>query len=340
MAMKDSGRVLVGDTSRVAEARRLTATMGRALGFDETQVARASIVVTELGANLLSHAGAGEILFRSLQVGEASGLEVLALDQGPGIDHVGEALRDGYSTSGSPGTGLGAVERLSSVFDIYSRPGKGTAVLSQVWQERPTTSVPRHPLEVGIVCLPVTTEEACGDAWAVHQFRERTLVMVTDGLGHGEHAAQASTAAAKIFEECLDRTPAQIVECMHNALRWTRGVAVAIAELLWSQHLVRYAGVGNISGRLVSAEGVRGMVSQNGTAGLEARTIQEVSYPWPDDGLLILHSDGLAPRWDLEDYPGLRARHAALIGGVLFRDYNRIRDDTAVVVVRKSRYSP
>jgi hypothetical protein len=114
---------------------------------------------------------------------------------------------------------------------------------------------------------------------------------------------------------------------------------VAVAELLWSQHLVRYAGVGNILGRIVSGESIRGMASHNGTLGLEARKIQELSYPWPDDGLIILHSDGLASRWDLEDYPGLRARHAALIGGVLFRDHNRIRDDSAVVVVRKARVS-
>ena len=338
--MKVTERVPVGDKSQVAEARRLTATMGRVLGFDEALVAQASIVATELAANLLSHAGGGEMLLRSFQRGAASGVEVIALDKGPGIEHVGQALRDGYSTSGSPGTGLGAVQRLSSVFDLYSRPGKGTAVLSQLWQKRPSDFVPPpHPLEMGMVCVPVTTEEACGDTWAVHQSRERTLIMVADGLGHGEHAAQASVVAAKVFEEDLDSTPAQMIERMHVALRATRGAAVAVAELLWSQHLVRYAGVGNISGRMVSGEVIHGMVSHNGTVGLEARKIQELSYPWPDDGLIILHSDGLASQWNLEDYPGLRARHAALISGVLFRDHNRIRDDSVVVVLRKARIS-
>jgi anti-sigma regulatory factor (Ser/Thr protein kinase) len=337
--MKVTERVQVDDRSQVAEARRVAAAMGQALGFDETRVGQASIVVTELATNLLKYARGGEILLRSLESGATSGVEVLALDKGPGIENVGESLRDGYSTSGSPGTGLGAVKRLSSLFDLYSRPGKGTAVLSQLWQ-RPPTSAPARTMEVGGACLPVKTERACGDAWAVHQSRERALFMVADGLGHGEHAAEASSKAVQVFEDSLDSTPAQMVERMHLALRGTRGAAVAVAALPWSEHVVRYAGVGNISGRMVSGEGVHSMVSYNGTVGLEARKIQEFIYPWPNGGILILHSDGLGAHWNLEDYPGLRARHTGLIGGVLFRDHNRIQDDCTVVVAREATTSP
>jgi hypothetical protein len=266
-------------------------------------------------------------------------MEILALDKGPGIENVGESLRDGYSTSGSPGTGLGAVKRLSSLFDLYSRPGKGTAVLSQLWG-RPAAPAPAHQLEVGGVCLPVMTERACGDGWAVHQSRQRSLIMVADGLGHGEHAAEASARAVQVFEDYLDDTPAQMMERVHHALRGTRGAAVAVAELPWSQRLMRYAGVGNICGRIVSQEGVSSMVSYNGTVGLEARKIRELTYPWPGDGMLIIHSDGLGTHWNLEAYPGLRARHTTLIGGVLFRDHNRIQDDATVVVAREAIISP
>jgi anti-sigma regulatory factor (Ser/Thr protein kinase) len=339
MEMKVTERVPVNDRSQVAEARRLAAGVGRVLGFDETRVGHASIVATELATNLLKYAGGGEILLRSVQGGATSGVEVIALDKGPGIENVGESLRDGYSTSGSPGSGLGAVQRLSSLFDIYSRPGRGTAVLSQLWR-RPPASVPAQPLEVAGVCLPVKTEEACGDAWAAHQSRERALIMVADGLGHGEHAAAASAVATKVFEDSLDGTPAQIIERMHRALRGTRGAAVAVAELRCSQRVVRYAGVGNISGRIVSGDGGHGTVSHNGTLGMDAPKIQELTYPWPNDGMLVLHSDGLGPHWNLEDYPGLRARHPALIGGVLFRDHNRIQDDATVVVAREARISP
>jgi hypothetical protein len=165
--------------------------------------------------------------------------------------------------------------------------------------------------------------------------------MVADGLGHGEHAAEASAKAVKVFEDSVDRTPAQTMERMHDALRGTRGSAVAVAELSFGQRLVRYAGVGNISGRIVASEGVHySMVSYNGTLGLEARKIQEFTYPWPNDATLILHSDGLGTHWNLEDYPGLRARHTAVVSGVLFRDHNRIQDDSTVVVAREARAPP
>jgi anti-sigma regulatory factor (Ser/Thr protein kinase) len=330
-------RLRLEEASQVGEARRLAAAIGRALGFDEARVGHASIVVTELATNLVKHAGGGELILRALQYDDISGIEILSLDKGPGIKRISESLRDGYSTSGSPGTGLGAVQRLSSLFDLYSTPGQGAAVMSRIWRQPPTASPPPRPLEVGVVCLPVASEEVCGDAWAVHQSRERALIMVADGLGHGQDAAEASAEAAKIFENYASSSPAEMIERMHAALRSTRGAAVAVAELLWGQRIVRHAGVGNISGRIFSGEAVRNMVSHNGTVGLEAPKIQEFTYPWPEDGLLILHSDGLATHWNLDDYPGLRGRNPSLIAGVLFRDHNRVRDDSTVVVIREAR---
>ena len=339
--MKDISRLRVEESSQVGEARRLAVSMGIKLGLDEVRIEHVSIVVTELATNLVKHAGGGDLILRALQVAETSGIEALSLDKGPGIRNVGESLRDGYSTMGSPGTGLGAIQRLSSLFDIYSRPGQGTAVLSRIWRQPPPASGPPRPLEVGVVCLSVTTENSCGDAWALHQTRERALIMLADGLGHGQYAAEASAAAANIFENyAANSSPAEMIERMHVALRSTRGAAVAITEVLWGRRVIRYAGVGNISGRIYSGDAVRNMVSHNGTVGMEARKIEEFTYPWPEDGLLVLHSDGLATHWNLDDYPGLRGRNPALIAGVLFRDHNRARDDSSVVVIRETRSSP
>jgi len=340
MKMKDMNRLRVEESSQVGEARRLAASMGRDLGLDEVGVEHVSIVVTELATNLVKHAAAGDLILRALQVAESSGIEALSLDKGPGIGNVGESLRDGCSTTGSPGTGLGAIQRLSSLFDIYSRPGRGTAVLSRIRRQLPPASAPLRPIEVGVVCLPVMSEEACGDAWALHQTRERALIMLADGLGHGQGAAEASAAAVDIFNNYSKSSPAEMIERMHAAMRSTRGAAVAVTEMLWGRRVVRYAGVGNISGRIFSGDAVRNMISHNGTVGMEARKIEEFTYPWPDDGLLVLHSDGLATHWNLDDYLGLRGRNPAIIAGVLFRDHNRVRDDSTVVVIRETRSSP
>jgi anti-sigma regulatory factor (Ser/Thr protein kinase) len=311
--------------------------MAQSLGFNETAVGHASIVVTELATNLVKYAGGGELLLRHLEEGEASGLEILSLDKGLGIGNVAESLRDGYSTSGSPGTGLGAIQRLSTLFDIQSRPGNGTAVLSQLWPHGLPASSPERPVRLGGVCVPVSGEEFCGDFWSVRQTRERVQVFLADGLGHGQFAAEASGLAARVFEGHADCPPAKLLELMHQALRSTRGAAVAVAELDLRQRLVRYAAVGNTSGRLLSPEGSRSMVSHHGTVGLTVRKLEEFTYPWPEDCLLVMHSDGLATSWEFDDRPGLRGRHPALIAGVLFRDHQRDRDDCAVVVLGEAR---
>ena len=67
------------------------------------------------------------------------------------------------------------------------------------------------------------------------------------------------------------------------------------------------------------------------------RKVQEFVLPWNAGAMLIMQSDGLASRWDLEQYPGLIGCHPALIAAVLYRDYTRGRDDVAVLVARDLR---
>lgn len=124
--------ISISDATRIAEARRFATAVARTLAFDETEAGKLAIVVTETATNLLKHARNGEMLISTVEHGGRHGISVLAIDRGPGIANVTESLRDGYSTSGSPGTGLGAIRRLSSGFEIYSRP-EGTAVLARMW---------------------------------------------------------------------------------------------------------------------------------------------------------------------------------------------------------------
>jgi len=213
-------------------------------------------------------------------------------------------------------------------------PGKGTAVLSRISKERCSSVPGRSHLEVGAVCLPMTGEEVCGDAWAIHRFADRIVLMVVDGLGHGLLASEASALAVRMFDKYSGRAPAEIIELIHGSLKATRGAVAAVAEIICSRRVVRYAGAGNISGLLVVGSGSRNMISHNGTLGAEVRKIQEFTYPLSEGALLVMHSDGLATRWSLADYPGLLGKHPAIIAGILFRDHGRGRDDATVVVVR------
>jgi anti-sigma regulatory factor (Ser/Thr protein kinase) len=324
--------VAVTEASQVGEARRAAAALVGQLGFDATEAGKVALVVTEAANNLAKHATGGELLLGAVEREGVTGIQVLALDRGPGMADLGRCLRDGFSTAGTPGTGLGAITRLSSLFDIHSAAHVGTAVLARLWSG-PLPAGPAAPgLEVGAVSLPRPGERVCGDAWAVEQGPGRSLFLVTDGLGHGPLAAEAAREAVRVFRECAHLDPAAILDLIHGALRSTRGAAVAVVEVNRANEQVRCAGVGNISGTILAAGASRCLVSHNGTVGHALHKVQEFTYPFPAGALLVLHSDGLATSWRLDRYPGLAARHPSLVAGVLYRDFKRGRDDVTVVV--------
>jgi anti-sigma regulatory factor (Ser/Thr protein kinase) len=328
----------ITEMSQAGEVRRTASKLCSDLGFSEAETGTVAIIIAEIAKNLVKHAGAGEIIIRPFSSGGFSWLDILGLDKGPGMNNIGQCLQNGHSTAGSPGTGLGAISRLSTVFDVFSVRDRGTVLLSRFAGEKGGHKRPKSPvLEMGAVCVPIKGEDAPGDGWAVGESNERTLLMVVDGLGHGALASEAAREAERIFREHLSLGSKEMVEHIHAALKKTRGAVVAVAEVLHRENVVKYTGVGNISALLHSAERSRNMVSMNGTIGGEVRKIQEYSYPWApcENGrhpLLIMNSDGLATLSGLDRYPGLENRHPALVAGILYRDFTRGRDDAVVLV--------
>lgn len=326
--MRDPLLIPVSDPSRAGEVRRAAVSLATALDFSEEDVGRVAIVATEAATNLVKHATGGVVVLRSLSPSEGTGIELLAIDGGPGVADVGRCLRDGFSTAGTPGTGLGALRRLSDVFDISSVPTVGTVLISRIG------SSANSAVEMGAVSLPVAGEEACGDAWAVVNTPSHTAVLVADGLGHGPSAAVAAQATVRVFRTATRLDPVEILQSAHTALRPTRGAAAAVAVLDRASGALSYAGIGNIVAAVIGSSGRQGLVSLSGTLGHEVRKIQAFEYKWLAGGTLVMHSDGLGTQWDLGRYPGLATRHAALIAATLFRDSRRERDDATVVVVR------
>ena len=332
----------LGDGSGPGEARRAAAALAARLGFSETGRGELALIVTELATNLVRHGGGGTLILRPFPPGglhgPESGLEVLALDRGPGMADVARCREDGFSTAGSPGEGLGAVARLADLFEVHSEPGAGTVAVARVYLG-PPPPLP-ETLRVGAVNLPMPGEEACGDAWAVDERPHRRRLLVADGLGHGQFAAEASGEAVRVFRERADLPLEELVHALHAALRGTRGAALAVAEHDLTDDgetgELRYVGVGNVAGQLLDpADGsVKSLVSHNGTAGAKLRRVRQFTYPWPPGGLLAMHTDGLASGWRLAEKPRLTGRHPGLIAGALYRDHVRGRDDATVVVLR------
>ena len=322
------------DAAQGAEARRGAVSLAQAHAFDEEAAGRVAIIATELTTNMLKHAGGGLLLVGGYEDATGAGVECLALDRGGGMSDISFSMRDGHSTAGSPGTGLGAVDRGSQVMDIYSTPSHGTAILARLEPGRPTAARRGVLSDYGAVSVAMAGEEACGDAWCRRQGSDGFTLMVADGLGHGPSAADAAHAAARVFAASRDaEAPSEMLAAMHVALRPTRGAAIGVARVSAGQ--VVFAGVGNIAATIVDPDaGVRRMVSNNGTVGHVARKLRDFTYPLAAGALLVLASDGVATSWRLEAYPGLSQRHPTLIAGVLLRDFSRGRDDATVLVAR------
>lgn len=336
MEVGETLRIPVVEETQVGEARRQIVRLAEGLGMPDARGGKLAVVATELAGNLVKHAGSGgELLVRAVDGQGAAGIEIVAIDQGPGMDDVSRCLRDGFSTTGTAGTGLGAVSRMADLFQVHSLPGVGTAVLARMWVDPPEPSL--RGAEVGVVQLRKQGQEACGDAWAVTRRGEETLLMVVDGLGHGPGAAEASKAALDTLERYAAAPGSEIVERAHEALRATRGAAVAIAEIDPAAGSLRYVGIGNIAGLVIAGGESRSMVSHNGIVGHQIRRVQEFVYPWTPESLLVMHSDGLNTRWDLEGQGGLASRHPSLIAAALYRDFSRGTDDVTVAVARDRR---
>ena len=319
--------------SDIAAARRAGQKLALDLGFNETRAGALALIVTEAGTNLLKHAGEGTLYLNVAQSEGVPGVDVLAVDSGPGIADLDACLRDGMSTAGTAGTGLGALRRLSDKFDAYSTPGNGAVFFMRLWRDDPAPALCR--VEVGALSVPLAGEDECGDGWGVACDGRGATLMAADGLGHGPEAANASRAALRELVHAPCSEPAPLVEAAHHALRTTRGAALAAARIDFEGGVVRFAGVGNIGAYVIDGDSRRALVSHNGIVGHNMRKVQEFTVPCPPGALVILHSDGIQTQWDLDRYPGLLARSPALVAAMLMRDFIRRRDDAMVLVVRR-----
>src|SRR5690348_9716954 len=216
MTLACQGFVLpIHDQSQVGEVRREAALFASRLDFDEESKGRVAIAVTEAARNLHLHGGGGELMLTVLEWRKQAAIEILAIDRGPGMHDVSTCMRDGYSTAGTPGTGLGAIARLADAFDLHSVPDKGTVVMARFLSKRGMRPHSDDNLEFSAACVPHVGEDLCGDAWAADLSTSSGTFLLVDGLGHGPFAEQAAQEALRIFRQHKSAKAVEILERMH-----------------------------------------------------------------------------------------------------------------------------
>ena len=317
----------VEDPSAAAACRGAALALASRLEFPEARTDQLTLAVTEAASNLHKHASQGSMLLRIARGDGAPGIEMVTIDAGPGLRNASAALRDGHSTSGTLGIGLGAIQRLADFCDLYSVPGHGTALVARFW---PTP----HPGVVPYAGLvrPITGETDCGDVFGAVETEGRLTGVLCDGLGHGPLAATAAMEAVAAVLEDPAGEPAALIERAHRRTAHTRGGALAVVRV--TGQVVWFAGLGNVAA-VILADGTRkGMLSVPGIAGHQARTIRQFEYTAPPGAAIILHSDGISGRWEPAALPGLNARDPLVVAAALLAQAGSRRDDAGVLVLK------
>ncbi|WP_299754534.1 ATP-binding protein [uncultured Pontibacter sp.] len=344
MDVKQHQRFLIPDKSYASIAKREIARVAAAAGMSVSDVGKLNIVVAEMVSNLVKHTvQGGELLLRVLGGTPAEGIEVISLDNGPGMTDPIRMQEDGISTFGTAGEGLGAIKRQSDVFDLYSQQGVGTVILSRILKPVKTTSAtqPARHHEIGYVMVPKPKETVCGDGLAIIEKETEVYILALDGLGHGPSAHEASELAAQVFTSSPPLLPTDALRLIHHNIKRTRGAVGFVANISGTSNRMSYCGIGNIAGKLYAPDATFGsspyknVFSYNGILGHNIpNTLSEQELDWGRHRMLILHSDGIKSRWDLTKYQALNRHLPTTVAALLYKDNSRQTDDSLVVVCK------
>jgi serine/threonine-protein kinase RsbT len=128
-------RVAINSDQDIVTARQRGRALATELGFSTGEATLIATAISELARNIVSYARKGEVTLKMVNASSRQGVLIIASDSGPGIRDIRQAMRDGFSTSGSLGLGLPGVRRLMDEFEITSEPGRGTIVTVKKWKQ-------------------------------------------------------------------------------------------------------------------------------------------------------------------------------------------------------------
>jgi anti-sigma regulatory factor (Ser/Thr protein kinase) len=317
----------VEDPSAAAACRGAGLALAARLGFPAQRADELALAVTEAASNLHKHARQGSLLLRISRDANPPGIELITIDAGPGLRDTGAALRDGHSTVGTLGIGLGAIQRLADFCELYSVPGHGTVLVSRFWPARRQV-----PVRNAGVTRPMTGESECGDNYAAAATAASVTGVLCDGLGHGPLAATASAEAVAAVLEDTAPEPAALLERAHKRMGHTRGGAIGIVQVTGAS--VLFAGLGNITATILDGGVRKGMLSVPGIVGHQARAFRQFGYVAAPGAAVIMHSDGVSGRWAAGALPGLATRDPLVIAAALLAEAGTRRDDASVLVLK------
>ncbi|GAB4012248.1 SpoIIE family protein phosphatase [Spirosoma sp. KCTC 42546] len=306
-------------------------------GFQHQRLSEIDLIVAEMASNLIKHGGGGDLFVQHFQSTTQSGIELISIDNGPGMADATKMVRDGVSTTSTLGHGLGSINRLADQVQIYSMKGWGTILLARIFLNPTNAPIPERASGFDFRSLLVAKpgETLCGDGCYLKMTPSHIKLFLGDGLGHGPEAYAAVQTAITAFRHCPDHRPVDIIRYMHRSVTKTRGLVGSVVVYDVASQRWNWCGVGNISTRLSGAMASKNFLSYNGIIGMNLpATMNDHTLPFERGQLLIMCSDGLQSRWDHTRYPFIHRYDLTILAAALYKDYSRQTDDTSVFVGR------
>jgi anti-sigma regulatory factor (Ser/Thr protein kinase) len=321
-----------------ALARASIKKMALAAGFKPKRIAELEIVVAELTSNIIKHTHrGGQLLVKQLE-SKGGGIEIIAIDEGPGMETVAKMMEDGQSSTNTLGHGLGAIKRLADEFDIYSQKDWGTISLVRMFVDKPDSMPKKKAVYAGIIMVAKEGETVCGDNFYCIQKLNSLRFAACDGLGHGPNADEAARMCMEVFEENISLTPVEQIRAIHQKVKRTRGAVIYLTHFDFQNKQLNYCGVGNIGVKILSPGKPRNCVSYNGIVGYSIPgTLNSHFVPWSKTDMAVIHSDGLSSRWDLQKHPTINRHDNSIIAAALFKDFYRKTDDVLIAVISQTK---
>lgn len=320
------------DRSYFAIIKKDIHALAQRAGLNAKRVAESDIVIAEIVSNLSKHATNGE-LFVKYAEGNTPGIEIIVIDQGPGMSDVTRMMTDGMSTTNTLGHGLGAIQRLTDKFQVYSQKEWGTILYCTLYNE--PVSSKRKNIDVQALLATKPNESVCGDGFYYKTTKDHVKLFLADGLGHGPEAHKSATTAIEAFKMCPFDSPLDILRFMHTAVKKTRGLVGTAAVLDMKERMWRICGIGNIQTKMINGVSSRSYLAYNGIIGLNIpNSMNDQLIPYEKGQTLAMCSDGIKSSWDVFKFPGISRYELAVWNAALYKDFARHTDDMSVVTCK------
>ncbi len=329
MAEISTQEIIITGEMDVFKARILGKKMAAAVGFAEIGLAEIEIVISELGTNIVKHAGSkGSLVFQILRDNGVRGIEITARDRGPGIKDIESAVSGGYSGTGTLGIGLSGIRRLTDEFDLQTGESSGTVIRTRKWM----TEDFRSQIRYSVLSKPKFGEPVSGDAYFFKHLPSFAVFAVIDALGHGFHAHGVAVQALKSLENNYNKPLSLIAEQCHEQLKKTRGAAAAFGRIDFKTMKMQHIGIGNVETRIYMTPTALRPSCTNGTLGTVIESIHTDEYPYTRGACIVMFSDGISGKFELE--ASLLRKTPQDIGNFIFTNYAKSHDDATVLVLK------